>query len=322
MFDLLIIAKEQERKGESIIHLELGEPAAPPPSEVVRATKEAIERGKVGYTPPAGIHELREAIAELMSDVGFGFAVDIDDIAVVTANLSLFQLLSILCDPGEKVATFCPFFPTYSLAIAYAQATPHVVDLDPNNGFKLTIENVREALDSGAKVIIVNSCNNPTGVVYDDEVLLYLFCEAKKLGVWVISDSTYEFLRYKNNFCCSESHKLQAHENVVHLYSFSKLFNVPGYRLGFIVCADKGLMSKMIASNSALISCHSEFTQLGVLAGIPELRPFAANQARYYSNVVAEIGVAWPTLLDCIEAEPSSGFYLFLPIHYMIKGLT
>ena len=100
MFDLLIIAKEQERKGESIIHLELGEPAAPPPSEVVRATKEAIERGKVGYTPPAGIHELREAIAELMSDVGFGFAVDIDDIAVVTANFSLFQLLSILCDPG------------------------------------------------------------------------------------------------------------------------------------------------------------------------------------------------------------------------------
>ena len=163
-------------------------------------------------------------------------------------------------------------------------------------------------------MIIVNSCNNPTGVVYDAEVLLYLFCEAKKLGVWVISDSTYEFLRYKNNFCCSESHKLQAHENVVHLYSFSKLFNVPGYRLGFIVCADKGLMSKMIASNSALISCHSEFTQLGVLAGIPELRPFAANQARYYSNVVAEIGVAWPTLLDCIEAEPSSGFYLFLPI--------
>lgn len=182
--------------------------------------------------------------------------------------------------------------------------------LSPLHGFELTEEDVNTAMAHNPRAIIVNSANNPTGAVYGVEALRQLAKECDKRGIWLLSDETYAEISYGKEFNSLMEFDLP---RLVVMSSFSKIFSVPGYRVGFIV-ADPRVAEKFSLSISTQLSCLPIFTQLGCVAGIACIR----NYTRQLRERCAKItGWCVEELMRCKHLNflpPNAGFYLFVDI--------
>lgn len=308
MFRILDRAKKLEQKGERIFHLELGEPKIVPPKEIIDETVNSLRDGKVGYCTPSGLLELREKIVEYYSALYRDIA--ISNIAISPANLLISQFLDIVCNYGDRIVLFPPFFPTYLAASRYIGLDVQCVFLSPQNGFQLTKENIDKAFAYNPKVIIINSGNNPTGAVYSKEVLVYLVNKCEESGCWLLSDETYSKLNYSKEYYSLINHKFP---KLMVITSFSKMFAVPGFRTG-VAIADSKVIDKITLSTSTLYSCLPIFVQLGVCIGVQSITSIMKDVVVHYKKIIR----------DCMEIinandaifchEPEAGFYLFLDI--------
>jgi aspartate/methionine/tyrosine aminotransferase len=308
MFKILEKADELERTGEKVFHLELGDPKIDPPEEIIRETIKALEAKKVGYCPSGGVMKLREKIADYYSNEKQNL--DFNQIAVSPANLLISQFLDIVCDRGDRVALFTPAFPTYLAACKQIGLEAQYVPLSEKNGFQLTIEDIDKAINGKPKALIVNSGNNPTGAIYSKDVLQYLVEKCREIGCWLLSDETYLKLSYQ-----AENYSLinVEYPKLMIISSFSKIFSIPGFRVGFAI-ADPRLINKVILSSSTLYSCLPIFVQLGVCRGINLMDDYAKKMSTYYQSLASECTkkIRSSEKIACIE--PSTGFYLFIDI--------
>lgn len=308
MFRILDWTKKFEQEGERIFHLELGEPKIAPPKEIIDETISALQNGKVGYCSSAGLLELREKIAEYYSKLFSN--IDISNIAVSPANLLISQFLDIVCDYGDRIVLFPPFFPTYLAASKYIGLDVQYVYLSPESGFQLTKENIDKAFVYNPKVIIVNSGNNPTGAIYSKEVLVYLANKCKETGCWLLSDETYSKLNYNKEYYSLVNHKFP---KLMVITSFSKMFAVPGFRTG-VAIADPRVIEKITLSSSTLYSCLPIFVQLGVCVGVHSINSIMKEVITHYKRVIRECMKIISTTDIIFCNEPDAGFYLFLDI--------
>lgn len=315
MFHLLDLAKKLEREGKHVYHLELGEPKnyrGPknyPPGRIINKTVSSLLNYDVGYTSPGGLPALRERLGAYVAGK-FGKDIRSDNIVISTANLLISQVLDIICDRDDRVVLFTPTFPTYIAVCAYVGTEVRYVPLSVENGFRLTREKIDEAIAYTPKVIFVNSGNNPTGAVYAERNLRYLLDRASALGAWVISDETYGMLSYHKKYFSMLSLE---YERLVVISSFSKVFNIPGYRIGYAV-GHREMIKKIGLSTSTLYSCLPVFTQEGVLEGIAIIDDFAEERQQYYKKLCKEcmniLGMS--EYITC--SKPESAFYLFIDI--------
>lgn len=309
MFKVMDRAKALEREGHTIYHLELGNPRMPPPREIMEATLQALQAKQVGYAPMAGIRELRDAIAERASR-NAGCRISGESVAISPANLLISQFLDLTCNPGDRVVLFTPAFPSYWAAASHIGLDITPVPLSRNNGFHLDEPQIDAAVAAKPKAIIVNSANNPTGAVYTRSMLTLLARRCEEEGIWLLSDETYAELVFGRPFF-----SLAAYESpqLVVMSSFSKVFSIPGYRVGFAL-AHPTVVEKLALSTSTLISCLPIFTQVGCLAGLSVLDRYAESvrmQCRRVMRACVEL-INSSGILRC--AMPESGFYLFVDI--------
>lgn len=309
MFKVLDKARILEEKGVYIYHLELGNPRVPPPAEIIETTIMSVRDFNLGYTPSAGIPELRRGLANRYSRL-CGRQIGEASVLVSPANLLISQFLDLTCDRGDRVVLFTPAFPTYLAATAHIGLEVVDIPLDPENGFDLTERDIQAAISARPKAIMINSANNPSGCVYTQEALERLAQRCDEEGIWLLSDETYAELCFGRPF-----YSLAALDcpQIVVISSFSKIFSIPGFRIGFAI-AHEAVSKKLALSNSTLISCLPAFTQRGCLAGlgvidryVAQVRERFAWVAKECSAVINESGV-----LRC--SEPQSGFYIFLDI--------
>ena len=252
-------AKELEREGRSIIHLELGEPDFHPAEPVVAALEKAIRDGKDRYCPMAGVPALKEEIASYLHRTR--------DIAVLPENvvvapgckLSLFFALMTILEPGDEVLWPDPGFPGYASITRGFDGIPVSFGLDEKNKLQPDPDEVAAKITPRTKAIVLNSPCNPTGTVYTDAVQRRIAELAVRHDLYVLSDEIYARIIYGQKYNSMLSYPGMAERTLI-IDGFSKSFAMTGWRLGYTV-APPALVPHLVMLAINSYTCTAEFTQ-------------------------------------------------------------
>ncbi|MDK2383767.1 MAG: pyridoxal phosphate-dependent aminotransferase, partial [Candidatus Korarchaeota archaeon] len=266
-FIVLAKARELERQGKSVIHLEIGEPGYQPPKHVLEATKKAIDEGKTKYTPASGIYELREAIAERVSS-SRGVKVEPENVVVtVGAKMSIFAALMAFVDPGDEVIIPMPAYPSYESVTKFVGGVVKPVVLKEERKFSPDVNDILEKVTDKTKAIVINTPSNPTGGIYRREDLEEIVSLALKRDVLIISDEIYEDIIFDGRKHESVLSITGAEEVTVLVSGFSKTWAMTGYRLGYAV-AKEDIAQKIAQIQLNAASCPVHFAQVAAVEAI------------------------------------------------------
>jgi aspartate/methionine/tyrosine aminotransferase len=261
-------AKELEREGRSIIHLELGEPDFHPSASVNNALKRALDDGKDRYCAVAGVLTLREAIASYLHDTR-NLKVSADNIVIAPGcKIALFMAMMALIDPGDEVLYPDPGFPGYASITLGLGGVPVPFELSERNHFQPDPEQIAPKITHRTKILITNSPGNPTGTVYSDEVQRRLADLAVRHDLLVLSDEIYARIIYSGKYV-SLMHYPGMEERTLIIDGFSKSFAMTGWRLGYTVAPPRIVPAlQMLAVNS--YTCVAEFSQYAAIEALKD----------------------------------------------------
>ncbi len=266
-FEVLVRARELEARGKEIIHLEIGEPDFATPTNIVEAAARALREGWTHYGPPAGLPQLREAIAETTSQ-HLGISVDAGEVVVTPGGkpIMFFTILA-LVNEGEEVLYPNPGFPIYESMIQFVggQAVPY--GLREDRDFDSDVDEIIAKISERTRLIIMNSPQNPTGGVMSRGELAKLAEALAGREIFVLSDEIYNRLIYEGEHA-SLAQLPDMKVWTIILNGFSKTYAMTGWRMGYgIMRADLARQIALLMTNSN--SCTASFTQI---AGVEALR--------------------------------------------------
>jgi aspartate aminotransferase len=261
-------AKELEREGRSIIHLELGEPDFHPSASVNDALKRALDEGKDRYCAVAGVLALREAIATYLRDTR-NLKVSPDNIVIAPGcKIALFMAMMALIDPGDEVLYPDPGFPGYSSITLGLGGRPVPFELSERNHFQPDPDEIAAKITPRTKMLIANSPGNPTGTVYTDEVQRRMAELAVRNDLIVLSDEIYARVIYGGQYISLMSYP-RMEERTLIIDGFSKSFSMTGWRLGYTVGPPRIVPAlQMLAVNS--YTCVAEFSQYAAIEALKD----------------------------------------------------
>ena len=266
-FSVLARAKQLEREGRDIIHLEIGEPDFDTPAHICEAGAAAIREGHTHYCPAAGLPELREAAAEYLARTR-GIPVQAENVLVANgAKPFLFYTVLATCNPGDEVIYPDPGFPIYESAINWVGATPVPLPLHEERDFALDSAELEARLSPRTKLVIINSPQNPTGGVVGREHLSAVARLIEQTDAWVLSDEVYSEMLYEGEFASIATEPGML-ERTILLDGFSKTFAMTGWRCGYAAVPEP-LVDPLVRFFVNSTSCVPPFVQL---AGIAALR--------------------------------------------------
>ncbi|MEA3184200.1 MAG: aspartate aminotransferase [Ilumatobacteraceae bacterium] len=230
-------AKALKAKGENVIGFGAGEPDFPTPDNIVEAAVRACRDQRYHkYSPPAGLPELREAIAvKTLRDSGF--QCQASQVLVTNGGKhAVFTAFAALCDPGDEVICPAPYWTTYPEAIRLAGGVPVIVQTDETNGFKVTIEQLDSALTPRTKVLLFVSPDNPSGAIYSPEEVEAIGLWALDHGIWVLTDEIYEHLVYGDNkFVSMPAVVPGLADQCIIVNGVAKTYAMTGWRVGWMI---------------------------------------------------------------------------------------
>jgi aspartate/methionine/tyrosine aminotransferase len=318
-FEVLARAKELERTGKSVIHLEIGEPDFDTPAFIVEEGIKALRGGATHYGPSAGLPETREAIARFVSETR-GVNVTPEWVVVTPgAKPIMFYAMFALVNPGDEVIYPNPGFPIYESMIRFVGGHPTPVPIREENDFRLDVDELLSLITDKTKLIVLNSPQNPTGGVLTREDLAAVGRVAVEQGITVFSDEIYSEIVHDSEFVSIVHAVPEVMDQMILLDGMSKTFAMTGWRLGW------GVMPPPLATAVARLqtnsnSCTASFSQkvIGPALFGPRDEPKAmcAEFRRRRDVIVTE--------LNAIEGitcrKPAGAFYVFPNIKSL--GLT
>ena len=275
-------AKELEREGRSIIHLELGEPDFHPSASVNQALKQAVDEGKDRYCAVAGVLPLREAIAAYLHDTR---NLKISPANVVIApgcKIALFMAMMSLIDPGDEILYPDPGFPGYpSITLGLGGVTVPFT-LSEHNHFQPDPDEIAAKITPRTKCLITNSPGNPTGTVYTDEVQRRLAELAVENDLLVLSDEIYARIIYGDQYVSLMNYPGMEERTLI-IDGFSKSFAMTGWRLGYTVAPPRIVPAlQMLAVNS--YTCVAELIQYGAIEALQDREGSTPRMVREFAK--------------------------------------
>ena len=247
-------AKQMRAAGESVIDLSAGEPSFPTPEPGIEAGIDYVRSGKAGYPPTPGIQALREAVASYVSETTAHAQVEPANVLISAGvKQALFNASFCLFESGDEVLVPAPYWPTYQATIELAKATPVVVPTEWEDGFRIDIEALERLRSPNTRGLLLNSPSNPSGEVYDRDLMAEVSSWAAANGIWIISDEIYRRLYYEGDSAPSIFDVPHEPGRVVHLDGISKAFSMPGWRIGYAVAPEE-VVKKMSALQSQTTS--------------------------------------------------------------------
>jgi aspartate aminotransferase len=266
-FEVLVKAKALEAQGRDIIHLEIGEPDFDTPGNIIQAGCDALRKGFTHYGPSAGMMELREVIAQHVSETR-RVNVMPDEVVVVPGGkpIIFFSILA-LAEDGDEIIYPNPGFPIYESMINYVGAKAVPIRLREELEFRLDLDEFASLINDRTKLVILNSPQNPTGGVLTGEDIAAIAHAIGDRDIMVLSDEIYSRLIFEG-----EEHSIMSidgmKERTILLDGFSKTYAMTGWRMGYgVMRADLATHISRLMTNSN--SCTASFTQV---AGIEALR--------------------------------------------------
>lgn len=266
-FETLAKAKELERQGKSIVHLEIGEPDFDTPEHIRDAAKQALDDGFTHYGASAGQIELREAIAKHQTERQ-GYDVSADSVIVTPGGKPvMFFTIMALVEQGVEVIYPNPGFPIYESMINYMGGIAVPMQLNEESGYNADIDNLRSLITPRTKLIIINSPNNPCGSVIPESDLEKIAEMAVKNDLVVLADEIYKDMYYGDQEHVSITKFPGMRERTVILDGFSKSYAMTGWRLGYGVFPDF-LVEPVTRLMTNSVSCTSVFSQMAAIAAL------------------------------------------------------
>jgi aspartate aminotransferase len=308
-FAVLARAREIERAGRDVVHLEIGEPDFATPAHASEAAFAAIRAGETGYCPPPGLPELREAAAAALSRIR-GVAIAPDRLIVANgAKPFLFFGVLATCEPGDEVIYPDPGFPIYESAIRFAGATPVPLVLREDDDFAFSVDELAARISDRTRLVILNSPQNPTGGVLARETLAATADVLRDSPAWVLSDEVYGPLQYEGAFASIASEPGMLERTIV-LDSFSKTYAMTGWRCGYaaVPAALAEPLTRFVVNST---SCVPPFVQRAGIAALTGPQDSVAEmraEFRARRDLVVEGLNALPGVSSRV---PHGAFYAF-----------
>lgn len=311
-------ANELKAAGKSIISMSIGEPDFDTPEHIKEAAIKAIRDGHTKYTAVDGIKPLKQAIVDKFArDNKLNYAAD--QILVSTgAKQSLFNALTALVNPGDEVIILAPYWVSYPDMVKLCEGVPVIVSAGIDRQFKVSPKQIKDAITSRTRAIIINSPSNPTGVAYSEQELraigelLLEFPHVTILSDDIYEKSLWENLPFKNivNACP------ELYERTVVINGVSKTYSMTGWRIGYAGGSSKliGVMKKAQAQSTSCPSSVSQYAALAALTGDQSCVTKMTNAYHERHNYLyAEL-----TAMPGIKVIPSHGTFYTLPC---VEGL-
>lgn len=311
------IAKNMKADGIKVIDFGAGEPDFNTPPNIREAAIQAIETGKTRYTAASGLPELRQAICKkLYVDNHLDYKAD--NIVVSNgAKHSLYNAMQAICNPGDEVLVSVPYWVSYPELIKLADAVPVLVETKEAEGFKYTESNLRSHITPKTKAIIINSPNNPTGMVYSAEELKLIANIAEEYNLYVISDEIYEKLIYDGIHISIASLGEKIKDLTIVINGMSKCYAMTGWRIGYAAAnrTIAGIMANIQSHATSNPNTIAQYGSIEALNGnqdsIYEMRKAFMERRNY---MVAKINSI--SGLSC--QKPQGAFYVMVNISRII----
>lgn len=264
-------AKELKAAGEDVCGFGAGEPDFDTPEFIKEACAKALAEGKTKYAPAPGIPDLRAAIAEKYVRDNKIEGVQAAQVVVSPGGkYSCYLAIMAVVSPGDEVIVPAPFWVSYPEMVKLAGGVPKTIFAGHENAFKITPEQLKEAITPKTRLVVLNSPSNPTGTVYTREELEALTQVALEAGIYIMSDEIYEYLLYDGvEHVSPASFSKEAADAVITVAGFSKTFSMTGWRLGTLMAPAP--IAKAVASIQSQTSSNATtFAQYGALAAMQQ----------------------------------------------------
>jgi aspartate aminotransferase len=265
-------ARLLREKGEAVVHLGAGEPKNKAPIAAILSSAAKLNTGDIKYTPTEGIPSLRKAVIRYTEE-NYDRVVAPENVLVSGgAKQALFNLLFTILNPQDEVIILAPYWVSYPEMIKMVYGVP--VTVTPEDGtFLPRMQEIEQATSSYTKAIIVNSPNNPSGIMYPESLISALvdFCERK--GIYLIMDDIYHKLVFDGKTPISAyrfTKKDTENTRVIVINGISKLYGMTGFRIGWVI-APKNIVAIMTNVQAQTTSCVSQILQSaaeGALTGL------------------------------------------------------
>jgi aspartate/methionine/tyrosine aminotransferase len=293
------------------IHLEVGEPDFSTPEHVVEAAHQAALTGRTRYAPNAGLPELREALADKVAHRN-GYEARPDQVVVTQGGIqALYLVLRALLEPGDEVLLPNPAWPNFRMIAHLLGARVLSYPLVAEADFLPRLEDLERLVTPRTRAILVNSPSNPLGTVLPRELVETLLTFARQRSLWFISDEVYDEVVFDGAFVSAGS-LADPSDQLVSVYSFSKVYAMTGWRVGYLV-APPDMAKLLTVMQEPIISCVNTPAQIAALAAVTGPQDVVRNMREAYR-------VRRDELLGILDhgglpsSRPSGAFYVWTDV--------
>ncbi len=298
-------AKQLRKEGKSVIDMGLGEPDFSTPKHIVESACQALRDGKTFYAPAQGIPELREAIADKAREEN-GIPANPENVIVTSgAKYAIYEAMQALINEGDEVILLEPAWVSYEASVLLAGGRPVFV----RHSEDFRDADIEENITPKTRMIVVNSPNNPIGVVYTKEFLRKVCDLASDHDLYIMADEVYERIIFEGNHHSIASFD-GMFERTITINAFSKTYAMTGWRLGYAI-AEESIIAKMRKIQSHSISSPTTFVQYAGISALRGDQSFVdemVNEFRRRRDILAkglkELGFDF--------APPDGAFYIFM----------
>lgn len=295
---------------DDVVSLGVGEPDFDTPWHIRDEGIYSLEKGRTFYTSNSGLKELREEVCRyLHRKCGLNYDPVRETLITVGGSEAIDLAMRVMLDPGDEVLIPQPSFVSYLPCCVLADGVPKIIELKEENQFRLTRQELEEAITDKTKLLVLPFPNNPTGAVMEKEDLEAIAEVIIERDLYVLSDEIYSELTYGDSRHVSIASIPGMKERTITMNGFSKSFAMTGWRLGY-ACGPEEVITQMTKVHQFAIMCAPTTSQYAAVEAlkngdkdIEEMRQAYDGRRRYLMHAFREMG------LPCFE--PRGAFYVF-----------
>lgn len=305
-------AKELKAQGKDVVGFGAGEPDFNTPENICEAAIKAIKDGFTKYTPASGTNELKAAISKKFKEFN-GLDYDTDQIVISNGGKhSLTNIFTALINPGDEVIIPAPFWLSYPEIVKLAGGVPVIVTTTKEQNFKLTAEDLVAAVTDKTKALVLNTPNNPTGMLYTEEELRAIAKVAVEKDFYVVADEMYEMLVYgEQKHISIASLGKDIYDRTITCSGLAKSYAMTGWRIGYTgsskeIAKMMGSVQSHQTSNPNSIAQKAAVEALtGPQDSVKKMHAEFDKRRKYMYKRICDMD-----LLDTLE--PMGAFYVFV----------
>ena len=305
-------AKELKAQGKDVVGFGAGEPDFNTPENICEAAIKAIKDGFTKYTPASGTNELKAAISKKFKEFN-GLDYDTDQIVISNGGKhSLTNIFTALINPGDEVIIPAPFWLSYPEIVKLAGGVPVIVTTTKEQNFKLTAEDLAAAVTDKTKALVLNTPNNPTGMLYTEEELRAIAKVAVEKDFYVVADEMYEMLVYgEQKHISIASLGKDIYDRTITCSGLAKSYAMTGWRIGYTgsskeIAKMMGSVQSHQTSNPNSIAQKAAVEALtGPQDSVEKMHAEFDKRRKYMYKKICDMD-----LLDTLE--PMGAFYVFV----------